>query len=166
MPFFFYIFAAVTLVGGIGVVLCKNPVSAAFSMIVSFLGIAALFILLNAYLAGIVQVLVYAGAIMVLFLFIIMLMDINAEKRRNLNYPMNVGSALIVGLLVMQVGGVIKSFTAGAVPVPGLGDSDKSDVHHIGELMYTDYLFPVQVVGVLLLIATIGVVLLSKKELK
>lgn len=166
MALFFYLFAAVTLLGGIGVVLCKNPVSSAFSMIASFLGMAALFILLNAYLAGVIQVLVYAGAIMVLFLFIIMLMDIKAEKKRHFNYAMIGGGALLVGLFVVQFVGVLKSFTAGANPLPGLAEMEKSDVHLIGELMYTDYLFPVQVVGVLLLIATIGVVLLSKKELK
>lgn len=166
MPVFFYLFAAVTLVGGLGVVLAKNPVSSAFAMIASFIGMASLFILLNAYLAGIIQVLVYAGAIMVLFLFIIMLMDVRVEEKRQINYGIIGGGALLVALFVMQLIGVLKSFAAGGASIPGIGDSEKSDVHAIGELMYTDYLFPVQVVGVLLLIATIGVVILSKKELK
>ena len=71
MTFLFYIFAALALVGGIGVVVNRNPVSAAFAMIVSFLGLAALFIQLDAYLVGVLQIHVYAGAIMVLFIFII-----------------------------------------------------------------------------------------------
>ena len=166
MAVFFYLFAAVTLVGGIGVIVAKNPVSSAFSMIASFLGMAALFILLEAYLAGIIQVLVYAGAIMVLFLFIIMLMDIKAEKNRKMNYGLIGGGALLVGLFVVQFVGVLKAFTPGTGKLPDVDGAEVSDVHLIGELMYTDYLFPVQVVGVLLLIATIGVVLLSKKELK
>ncbi len=166
MALFFYIFAAVTLFGGLGVVLSKNPVTSAFAMITSFLGMASLFILLNAYLAGIIQILVYAGAIMVLFLFIIMLMDVQVEEKRQFNYGIIGGGALLVGLFVLQLIGVLKNFAAGGSEFRGLGDSDKSDVHSIGELMYTDYLFPIQVVGVLLLVATIGVVVLSKKELK
>ena len=75
MTFLFFIFAALALIGGIGVVAFKNPVSSAFSMVVSFLGLAALFIQLNAFLVGVLQILVYAGAIMVLFLFIIMLLE-------------------------------------------------------------------------------------------
>lgn len=166
MPIFFYLFAAVTLVGGLGVVVSKNPVTSAFAMITSFLGMASLFILLNAYLLGIIQVLVYAGAIMVLFLFIIMLMDVQLEEKRQFNYGVIGGGALLVGLFVLQLVGVLKNFTAGGAALPSLADSKKSDVHFIGELMYTDYLFPIQVVGVLLLVATIGVVVLSKKELK
>lgn len=166
MPIFFYIFAAVTLIGGLGVVLSRNPVTSAFAMITSFLGLASLFILLNAYLAGIIQVLVYAGAIMVLFLFIIMLMDVQLEEKRQFNYGIIGGGALLVGLFVLQLVSVLKKFAVGSAAMPGIGDPEKSDVHFIGELMYTDYLFPVQVIGVLLLVSTIGVVVLSKKELK
>ena len=71
MTFLFYLFSALALFGGIGVVVNRNPVSSAISMIISFLGLAALFIQLDAFLVGILQILVYAGAIMVLFLFII-----------------------------------------------------------------------------------------------
>jgi NADH-quinone oxidoreductase subunit J len=166
MALFFYLFAAVTLVGGLGVVLCKNPVSSAFSMIASFLGMASLFILLNAYLAGIIQVLVYAGAIMVLFIFIIMLMDVKAEKARSINYTMVGAGTLLVFLFVMQLVGVLKNYAPGGAQLPSVIAAEKSDVHAIGNLMYTDYLFPVQVIGVLLLISTVGVVILSKKELK
>ncbi len=81
-PFLFYFFAAIAVFGALGVVINRNPVSGAFSMIASFVGVAALFIGLNAYFIGILQILVYAGAIMVLFIFIIMLLDVQAEEKR------------------------------------------------------------------------------------
>ena len=81
MPLFFYLFSALAVTGAIALVAFRNPVSSAMSMVVSFIGLAALFILLNAYFVGILQILVYAGAIMVLFLFIIMLLDVKLEER-------------------------------------------------------------------------------------
>lgn len=168
MIFLFHLFAALALLGGIGVVVCRNPVSAAFSMIVSFLGLASLFIQLDAYLVGVLQVLVYAGAIMVLFLFIIMLLDVPEEARRRFPIVNLAGagavvtSFLVLVLLVLGRGG-----TAGRV-LPALAPAEpgRSDVHRIGELLFGSYWLPVQIVAVLLLAATIGVVVLSKKELK
>ncbi len=79
-PFLFWIFALLTVIFGAAVVINRNPVASALSLVVSFLGLAALFMSLNAYFIGIIQVLVYAGAVMVLFLFIIMLLDLRAEE--------------------------------------------------------------------------------------
>src|ERR671937_849602 len=78
-PFLFWIFALLTLIFGAGVVVNRNPIASALSLVVSFLGLAALFISLDAFFVGIIQVLVYAGAVMVLFLFIIMLLNLQAE---------------------------------------------------------------------------------------
>ena len=169
MSFVFYIFSALALVGGIGVVVNRNPVSAAFSMVISFLGLAALFIQLDAYLVGTLQILVYAGAIMVLFLFIIMLLDVREEEKRRfpvINF-LGAGGVVVafIGLLIVVLtrGGLGKVTLPALTVVEGPGTSD---VHRIGELLFSHYWFPVQVVGVLLLVATIGVVVLSKKELK
>ena len=168
MTFLFYLFAALALFGGIGVVVCRNPVSAAFSMILSFLGLAALFIQLDAYLVGVLQILVYAGAIMVLFLFIIMLLDVQEEEKRRFPLINFAGAGAVVGafallvILVLERGG-----TAGRVLQPLVSaEAGRSDVHRIGELLFGTYWFPVQIVAVLLLVATVGVVVLSKKELK
>ena len=84
-PFLFWIFAVLTVIFGAAVVLNRNPVASALSLVVSFLGLSALFMSLDAFFVGIIQVLVYAGAVMVLFLFIIMLLDIRAEERRRIN---------------------------------------------------------------------------------
>jgi len=78
----FWIFAAFTLAFGLGVVFFRSPVSSAMSLVMSFIGLAALFVTLDAFFIGVVQVLVYAGAVMVLFLFIIMLLDLRADQRR------------------------------------------------------------------------------------
>ncbi len=168
MTFLFYLFAALALFGGIGVVVCRNPVSAAFSMVLSFLGLASLFIQLDAYLVGTLQVLVYAGAIMVLFLFIIMLLDVQEEEKRRFPFISFAGAgAVVTAFLVLVVLVLNRGGTAGRT-LPALAPSEPghSDVHRIGELLFGTYWFPVQIVGVLLLAATVGVVVLSKKELK
>ena len=166
MTFLFYIFAALTLAGGIGVVVYKNPVSSAFSMIVSFLGLAALFIQLNAYLVGTLQILVYAGAIMVLFIFIIMLMDLKREEKKRFPIGAIIGALLVVSGFVAALAKVLSDSKIGTGRLKPLAESETSDVHEIGDLLFSTYWFPVQIVGVLLLVATVGVIVLSRKELK
>src|SRR5882762_6668688 len=85
-PFLFWLFALMTLIFGAAVIVNRNPVASALSLVVSFLGLAALFMSLDAYFVGIIQVLVYAGAVMVLFLFIIMLLDLRAEEAHRINW--------------------------------------------------------------------------------
>ena len=169
MTFLFFIFAALTLVGGIGVVVNRNPVTSAFSMILSFLGLAALFIQLNAYLVGVLQILIYAGAIMVLFLFIIMLLDIpKAENKRFPVFTLGASFAVVVSFVTVVITVITKS-GVGAAKLPAIEAQKgpgQSDVHQIGELLFSTYWFPVQIVAVLLLVATVGVVVLSKRELK
>ena len=90
---------------GAMVVLNRNPVASALSLVVSFLALAALFVSLDAYFIGVIQILVYAGAVMVLFLFIIMLLDLKAEIRRRVNLPALCGGLVVIILLVMYVFG-------------------------------------------------------------
>lgn len=167
MTFLFYIFAALALVGGIGVVVYRNPVSSAFSMIVSFLGLAALFIQLDAYLAGVLQILVYAGAIMVLFIFIIMLINVEDEEKRRFPIVSFLGAGGIGVAFIALLAKVLTQFTPGEATIPVLkGGEETTDTHQIGELLFSTYWFPVQIVAILLLVSTVGVVVLSKKELK
>ncbi|MCB1061402.1 MAG: NADH-quinone oxidoreductase subunit J, partial [Verrucomicrobiae bacterium] len=152
MTFLFYVFAALAIAGGIGVVANRNPVSSAFAMIVSFLGLAALFIQLDAYLVGILQILVYAGAIMVLFLFIIMLLDLKDEEGRRFSVLSTFGAFIVAGGMLLLVAGVLKRFEEGdkvLKPLKAMAQAD-SDVRQIGELLFTTYWFPVQVIGMLL----------------
>src|ERR1700747_2353708 len=99
-PFLFWIFALLTVIFGAAVILNRNPVASALSLVVSFLGLAALFVSLNAYFIGVIQVLVYAGAVMVLFLFIIMLLDLRAEERLRINW-VAVAAGLAVSLILL-----------------------------------------------------------------
>jgi NADH-quinone oxidoreductase subunit J len=163
-PFLFWIFALLTLVFGAAVVINRNPVASALSLVVSFLGLAALFMSLNAYFIGIIQVLVYAGAVMVLFLFIIMLLDLRAEKARQINWLAVAGGLAVALILLDQIFSVVGHFTIAHKAFPPLAGSTIDDVRNIGAVLFRNYNLPFQIVGVLVLVATIGVVLLSKRE--
>src|ERR687888_2702836 len=102
-PFLFWIFALLTLIFGASVVVNRNPVASALSLVVSFLGLAALFVSLDAFFIGVIQVLVYAGAVMVLFLFIIMLLDLKAEQRRKMNWVAFAGGFVVAFSLLVQI---------------------------------------------------------------
>ena len=163
-PFLFWIFAVLTVTFGAAVVLNRNPVASALSLVVSFLGLSALFMSLDAFFVGIIQVLVYAGAVMVLFLFIIMLLDIRVEERRRINWLAAVGAIGVAVTLLVQICVVIKHFPSARHIFPPLARSTRDDVWHIGRLLFNNYNLPFQVIGVLVLVATIGVVLLSRRE--
>jgi NADH-quinone oxidoreductase subunit J len=164
-PVIFWIFAALMLLFGTMVVLLRSPVSSALSLVVSFLGLAALFVTLDAFFIGIIQVLVYAGAVMVLFLFIIMLLDLKAERLRKPNWIALLGGVLVTAGFVAELVYVLNHFPVGAQPFPPLAQ-EVNDVPSIGFTLFTDFNLPFQAVGVLVLVATIGVVVLSKKTLK
>ena len=163
-PFFFWIFASFTLVFGIGVVANRNPVASALSLVVSFLGLSALFMSLDAYFVGIIQVLVYAGAVMVLFLFIIMLLNLQAEERRRINWVVAAGGTCVAIILLIQIAFAIRGFEPAQKPFPPLSASITDDVRNIGAALFSNYNLPFQIIGVLVLVATIGVVILSKRE--
>jgi NADH-quinone oxidoreductase subunit J len=185
----FYLFSAIMLGFGILVVVLRNPVSSALSLAMSFLGLAALFVSLGAFFIGIIQVLVYAGAVMVLFLFIIMLLDIKEEQRRKLNLPAIIGGCFLVLIFTLQLASVLGDYQPGkrlmnAVPLnlpaaaaareaAGIStptiDKDLAagklpDVKLIGETLFTKYNFHLQIIGVLLLVSTVGVIVISRRE--
>jgi NADH-quinone oxidoreductase subunit J len=112
---FFYIFSALTLGFGLMVVTARNPVTSALSLAMSFVGLAVLFLSLDAYFIGTIQVLVYTGAVMVLFLFIIMLMDIKAEEGKKPNLVAVTGGVTLAVILALQIITVSSSFDKGSV---------------------------------------------------
>jgi NADH-quinone oxidoreductase subunit J len=163
--FLFYFFAFLMLVFGAAVVINRNPIASALSLVICFMGLAALFMSLDAFFIGIIQVLVYAGAVMVLFLFIIMLLDLRAEQLRKINYVAVAGGTAVAVVFLVQLCLVVRQLKAAREPFPALpGKTD--DVHNIGLLLFTNYNLPFQIIGVLVLVATIGVVVLSKRELR
>src|SRR5258708_9396928 len=102
-PILFYFCGALTLIFGVAVVGNRNPVASALCLVVSFLGLASLFVGLDAYFIAVVQVLVYAGAVMVLFLFIIMLLDLKSEERRKINFVAYAGGGVVTAGVVAGV---------------------------------------------------------------
>jgi NADH-quinone oxidoreductase subunit J len=160
----FWIFALLMLVFGAAAVINRNPVASALSLVVTFLGLSALFISLNAYFIGVIQVLVYAGAVMVLFLFIIMLLDLRTEEVRRLNWAVVSGGAIVALLFFLQVAYVIAHLKMGHQTLAQLPKIPTDDIHNIGMLLFTKFTLPFQLVGVLVLVATIGVVVLSRRE--
>jgi NADH-quinone oxidoreductase subunit J len=163
-PVLFWIFALLTIIFGAAVVINRNPVASALSLVMSFLGLAALFMSLNAYFIGIIQVLVYAGAVMVLFLFIIMLLNLRAEEGRRINWLTSAGGLAVALILLGQIFSVVGHFKIAQKRFPPLGGSTIDDVRNIGAVLFGNYNLPFQIVGVLVLVATIGVVLLGKRE--
>ena len=190
----FYLFSILMIGFGLGVVVNRNPVASALCLVVSFIGLAALFIQLDAFLIGILQVLVYAGAVMVLFLFIIMLLDLKHEASKRTRLPTAFAGMLIALLVGGQIVAVVSTLDNKLVHKPKLEFAEASkaraaalgdkaggdfilsrfqpgreslpDTHLIGETLFTRFNLHLQVVGVLLLVATLGVVVLSKRKLR
>ena len=165
-PYLFWFFALLMVGFGAGVVINRNPIASALSLVVSFIALSALFMSLDAFFIGIIQVLVYAGAVMVLFLFIIMLLDLRAEKRRKINVVAFAGGAAVALALFVQIYLVVDKLTVGRQPMPPLTAAHIDDVRAVGSLLFADYNLPFQIIGVLVLVATIGVIVLSKRELR
>jgi NADH-quinone oxidoreductase subunit J len=165
-PFLFWFFAFLMLVFGAAVIINRNPIASALSLVICFMGLSALFMSLDAFFIGIIQVLVYAGAVMVLFLFIIMLLDLRAENLRKINYVSVAGGVAVAIALFIQICFVVGQLGAAKQPFPPLTSAKTDDVHNIGLMLFTNYNLPFQIIGVLVLVATIGVVVLSKRELR
>ena len=164
--FFFYIFAALTLLCGFLVVanpFSRNPVTSAMFLVLTIASMAGLFVLLHAFFLAAVQVLVYAGAVIVLFLFVIMLLDLKEEQRRKIKTFGLVTGVISVGAIVtMFTKAIIESRPAANLPAPKLEGATVP----LGKLLFTQYLLPFEIVSLLLLVAMVGVILLSKKDLK
>src|ERR1044072_8733822 len=126
-PFLFWLFAAIMLIFGLLVVINRNPIASALSLVLCFLGLAALFISLDAFFIGIIQVLVYAGAVMVLFLFIIMLLDLRSEERRTMNWVSFTGGFFVALSLLVQILAVISRTQMAKKTFPPLASPPADD---------------------------------------
>jgi len=162
----FYVLAAMTLLCGVLVVanpFSRNPVTSAMFLVLTIISMAGLFVLLHAFFLAAVQVLVYAGAVMVLFLFVIMLLDLKEEERRKVKKL-----GLVAGLA--SVGAIVVIFVRSLLAThPGeklTNPTAVGDTATLGKMLFTNYLLPFEIVSILLLVAMVGVILLSKKDLK
>src|SRR6266700_52615 len=158
----FYILAFLTLGFGFLVVanpFSRNPVTSAMFLVLTIISLAGLFVLLHAYFLAAVQVLVYAGAVIVLFLFVIMLLDVKAEQRRKIRkFNIITGVVAVGAILGVFLKVILSSGLTGPVPVATV----EGGTFPLGKLLFTQYLLPFEIVSVLLLVAMVGVVLLSK----
>jgi len=161
MAILFYIFAAVAILAALNVILQRTPVYSALSLIVVLCSLAVVYLLLGAEFMAAIQVIVYAGAIMVLFVFVIMLLNAGHETGRGrsslarwLGWPLV--AALLAGMLVV----VWKQFPATAGAPPAMDGSPAA----IGHLLFRQYVLPFEVTSVLILVAVLGAVVLAKKE--
>jgi NADH-quinone oxidoreductase subunit J len=158
----FNLFAVFTLVTAGAVVVNKNAVNAAMCLLLSLVGVAGLFVALEAYLLAFLLLLVYAGAIVALFLFIVMLLDSKGDVRPSLHRLPLFARVAAIGLVVA---GVASFATKGKLPSPDISTMPAvgSVLKQYAYQLFTTYLLPVQILGFLLLIAMLGVIVLSKR---
>lgn len=160
----FYIFAGMALVCGFLVVanpFSRNPVTSAMFLVLSIIALAGLFVLLHAFFLAAVQILVYAGAVMVLFLFVIMLLDVEEEERRTLSrFGWITGVVAVGGFGLILVLAIAGPGSLEPLSTPTL----EGGVAALGRMLFNEYLLPFEMLSVLLLVAMVGVVLLSKRD--
>jgi len=160
----FYVFAALTLLCAVLVVanpFSRNPVTSAMFLVLTIISMSGLFLLLHAFFLAAVQILVYAGAVMVLFLFVIMLLDLKEEQRRRIKFFGLAAGLVSVGIVVSIFIKSLATIKSGAAS-PAL----EGETSALGKLLFTQYTLPFEIVSVLLLVAMVGVILLSKKKLE
>jgi NADH-quinone oxidoreductase subunit J len=163
-PFFFYLFAAIMVIGGVMVITRKNPVHSALALIVALLAQASIYLMLYAPFVAGVQIILYAGGIMVLFLFVIMLVSIDRSIRER-----QFNSQWVVGLIAATaLGGLfIAVYTKGTniFPEHALSIVESDNTQQVATMLYGQYMFPFEIASLLLLVAIIGAVVMAKKRI-
>ncbi len=157
----FWFFSIAMLLCGVLVIVNRNPVTSAMFLILLFFFMAGLFVLLEAFFLAAVQILVYAGAVMVLFLFVIMLLDIKAAQKMRICWFALVGGLAVAGAFVWELAIILKEPIA---KVGAEGGKLAGTTKEVAVPLFQKYALPFEVASLILLVAMIGVVLLSKKE--
>lgn len=160
----FFFIASLAIVSAVYFIFARNPLYSILSLIVTFFSIAAIYILLNAQFLGIVQIIVYAGAIMVLFLYILMMLNLNKtdeSKKQNLMKFIGVFSA---GLLLVAILGAFRGLKFNTVATQNI-DSSIGLTKNLGRLLFNEYVLPFELASILILAGIVGAVLIGKKDL-
>ena len=166
----FFVFAAILLASAVRVITAKNPVHSVLFLILAFFSAAALFVLIGAEFVAMILVIVYVGAVAVLFLFVVMMLDINFQELRQgflryLPVGLVVGAILIVELVFLaatQLVGPVQTAASGGSPMP----AGVTNTEAIGQILYTDYVYAFQASGLILLVAMIGAIVLTLRSRK
>ncbi len=158
---FFYFFASLAVLCSLLVVSFRNTLSSALALVLALFSVACLYILLNAAFVSVLQILVYAGAIMVLFVFVIMLMNLGGQDLRRIKITFGG----MVGILFGAYLAVILSLRLGSLKMdfPPVSEGYGS-IREVGQVLFTDYLIPFELTSLLLLTAVVGAILFTKKE--
>lgn len=159
--FFFVAFVAIS--SAVYFVFARNPLYSILSLIVTMFSIAGLYILLNAQFLGIVQIIVYAGAIMVLFLYILMMLNLNKEDESKKQNLMKFAGVFSAGLLLIGILGAFKGFKIERIA--GNVDSGVGLTKNLGRLLFNEYVLPFELASILIFAGIIGAVLIGKKDL-
>jgi NADH-quinone oxidoreductase subunit J len=159
----FYILSAILLLAGLRVITARNPVHAALALVLAFFTAAGLWMLLQAEFLAITLVLVYIGAVMVLFLFVVMMLDINLEEMRKGFWTYLPAGLLVGGLMVVEMVLVLGGKDLGLAE-PLAKAADYSNTKELGLLLYTEYVYPFELAAVLLLVAMIAAIVLTHRK--
>ena len=160
----FYVLSSLTVLSALLMVFSKNPVYSILYLIVTFFCISGHYVLLNAQFLAIVNVIVYAGAIMVLFLFVVMLMNLNNE-RHSFGRPAKFLAATLISLLFVALTvGIFLGDKSAVTTGIEVGTGDLGLIHNLGSMLYSEYVLPFELSSILFLSAMIGAVMLSKKD--
>lgn len=162
----FYFFAAILVVSALGVITARNPVHSALLLVLAFFTAAGLWLLLQAEFLAITLVLVYVGAVMVLFLFVVMMLDINLDILREgfwKWFPFGLGIAV---LMAAEMGLVLvdRQFNTGNMPVPSPRAAGYSNTKELGRLIYTEYIYAFELAAVILLVAIVAAIALTLRR--
>ncbi|HEU4626479.1 MAG TPA: NADH-quinone oxidoreductase subunit J [Steroidobacteraceae bacterium] len=166
VQFLFYAFATVLVASALGVIVSRNPVHSALSLVLCFVTSAAIWLLIEAEFLAVVLVLVYVGAVMVLFLFVVMMLDINTEELRSGFTRYAWLGWIIAGVVIAEIVGVVTAkglgvdMTKGATPLP----RDYSNTTELGTVLYTKYAYPFELAAVLLLVAIVAAIALTMRK--
>ncbi|HUO44655.1 MAG TPA: NADH-quinone oxidoreductase subunit J [Burkholderiales bacterium] len=165
--FIFYSFSAVLIFAAIGVIVARNPVHAALFLVLAFFTSAGLWILLQAEFLAITLVLVYVGAVMVLFLFVVMMIDVNiAQLRKGFWSYLPLGATVALLLVAEMTTLILLHYAAGAPAAPAPPPADYSNVRELGRLIYTDYVYPFEIAAAILLVAIVVAIALTLRRRK
>ncbi|RMD84446.1 MAG: NADH-quinone oxidoreductase subunit J [Candidatus Dadabacteria bacterium] len=159
----FYGVAAVTVAAAAGVVICRNPVHSALSLVVALFLLAGIYASLEAHLVAALQIIVYAGAVMVLFLFVIMLLNLQADPHE----PSRAGARTVAALLAAALAATVGHFAWRALPVGRQGEAlaeQFGTTTGLARVLFNDYLVAFELTSVLLLVAVVGAVVLARRE--
>jgi NADH-quinone oxidoreductase subunit J len=164
IPLLFVAFAAILVVSSLLVVLHRSPVASALFLVLAFCSLAVIYLLLKAEFIGLVQIVVYAGAIMVLFLFVIMYLNLGRDIEGGVTLLVRRGLGWLVGAALAGVGALLvaRRFAPGPAAPESALPATVGNTQQIGQLLYSRYLFPFEITSVLLLVAMIGVVVIAK----